>query len=89
MLIRLLIFTILGILVYRAIKSRLGVVNRGRQRVANPQPTKVDDVMIKDPFCGTYFPQREAVALNWDNDELYFCSTACRDRFLTAKSESK
>ncbi len=87
MLFRLLIFIILGALVYRAVKSWLGGTGQpgGGNTTAQP-PEQVDDVMIKDPVCGTYFPRRNAVVLRRDNRELHFCSTECRDRYETQSS---
>jgi YHS domain-containing protein len=40
-----------------------------------------DDVMIKDPQCGVYFPQRSGVSLRVDGKTLYFCSEQCRDDY--------
>jgi YHS domain-containing protein len=45
----------------------------------------VDDFMIKDPFCETYFPKRDGVHLHFEGEDFYFCSTECRDRFLAEK----
>ena len=42
----------------------------------------LDDVMIKDPVCGAYFPRREGVELRQGGVVLLFCSTTCRDRYL-------
>jgi uncharacterized protein len=86
MLIRLLIYIILGIVLYRAARSWFG---RAENSVASGKVTsaeQVDDVMIKDPVCGTYFPQGKALTLNENGQALYFCSTECRDRYLTEKS---
>ncbi|MCK5509082.1 MAG: hypothetical protein KAI50_11275 [Desulfobacterales bacterium] len=43
----------------------------------------VDDVMIKDPFCEAYFPRKNGVHLLVDGKDLYFCSTECRDKFVS------
>ncbi len=87
MLFRLLIFTILGALIYRAVKSWLGTAeSRGTENVTAHPPEQVDDVMIKDPVCGTYFPRRDAVILRLDDKDRLFCSTECRDRYVTHSS---
>jgi uncharacterized protein len=46
---------------------------------------EIDDVMIKDPFCGVYFPKREGVYLKQKGVDLFFCSTECKDQFLELK----
>ncbi len=45
----------------------------------------IDDVMIKDPMCGVYFPKRDGVCVNEGGKELFFCSTKCKDAFLVSR----
>jgi uncharacterized protein len=86
MLIRLLIYIALGVVLYRVARNWFGQSrNRGRSGGGDPSP-HVDDVMIQDPVCGAYFPQSGAVVLNADGEELRFCSTECRDRYLAERS---
>jgi len=47
----------------------------------------VDDIMIKDPFCETYFPKRNGVHFLVDGKDLYFCSTECRDKFIASRQK--
>ncbi len=51
--------------------------------------TAIDDVMVKDPFCGTYFPEQKGVKGVIEGKAYYFCSTQCRDRFLESASDAK
>ncbi|MCK4389229.1 MAG: YHS domain-containing protein [Desulfobacterales bacterium] len=51
--------------------------------------TMVDDVMVKDPFCQTYFPKKTAVKSVIDGEIYHFCSTVCRDKFMEAIKNSK
>ena len=78
---KLLLLIVIAYLAYRAVKSwvlrNLQVPGEG-----GSQHPKVDDVMVKDPVCGIYFPQREGVALQHDGQRLVFCSKACRDRYV-------
>jgi YHS domain-containing protein len=51
--------------------------------------TPVDDVMIKDPLCGAYFPRQKGIKGVVDGKAYYFCSTECRDKFLESASNDK
>ena len=44
--------------------------------------TPVDDVMVKDPFCQTYIPQRDGIRQVIDGKTVFFCSPECRDKYL-------
>jgi YHS domain-containing protein len=79
--VRLLLLIVIVYLGYRFVKSWLARTLQppGEKGTHNPQ---IDDVMIKDPVCGIYFPRREGVELRQGGQTYLFCSTACRDRFL-------
>ena len=52
--------------------------------------TRIDDVMVKDPVCGTYIPKREGLRLLVHGEAVYFCGPACRTKYLeNAGSESE
>jgi uncharacterized protein len=77
---KLLIWIALAYLAYRTVTKWLG---GGRQsRMQGPDHPQVDDVMIKDPECGSYFPRRNGVIAEINGNPLHFCSDACRDRYL-------
>jgi hypothetical protein len=83
--VRLLLLIIIAYLAYRVVKS--WVVRTFQV----PGPTdsrhpEIDDVMVKDPVCGIYFPQREGVTLRHGDQTLVFCSMACRDRFMAERN---
>jgi YHS domain-containing protein len=79
--VKLLLLIIIAYLAYRAGKSWLLRTLQGPAQNGSGRP-RIDDVMVKDPVCGIYFPQREGVELNHGGKTYVFCSTACRDRFL-------
>jgi len=79
--VKLLLLIVIVYLTYRAVKSWL-LRNLQVPGQNAPNHPKIDDVMVKDPVCGVYFPRREGVALHHKGQELIFCSEACRDRFL-------
>ncbi len=86
MLVRLLILSILGVLIYRALKSWFSGGIGNRTNAPEAAGGHVDDVMIKDPVCGTYFVQRKGVSLMKDGQRVDFCSENCRDRYLAGES---
>ena len=67
-------------LIYRSAKNWL-------LEQANPNPpteqqrNNGSDLMIKDPECGIYFPQREGYSLNINGQTLHFCSENCRAEY--------
>ena len=84
---KLLVVIIIVYRVYRAgkawIKRSFDTLGQGG---AN-HPT-IDDVMVKDPVCGIYFPRREGVELRHGGQVYLFCSKACRDQFLGHHKQS-
>ena len=87
---RLLILLGLIYLCYRALKSWM--IQQGgisQKTVESNISGEIDDVMIKDPLCEIYFPKRDGVHLRVDGKDLYFCSKACRDKFVKMHSKKE
>jgi YHS domain-containing protein len=82
---------IIGI-IYAVIKIRK-VLKRisefKNQNFPGTENARIDDVMIKDPFCEIYFPKREGHHLKYDGKDLYFCSSTCREKFIAGRSEKQ
>ncbi|MDX2455816.1 hypothetical protein [Desulfosarcina sp.] len=78
---KLLLLIIIAYLAYRAAKSWVMRNLQSPGQNGSSQPS-IDDVMVKDPECGIYFPQREGVELKCGGETLLFCSAVCRDGFL-------
>ncbi|MBW2569562.1 MAG: hypothetical protein JRD93_10195 [Deltaproteobacteria bacterium] len=72
---------------YRALKSWVLPGQPLQRPVSGKAANKIDDEMIKDPYCNVYFPKRNGVHLKVDGKDLYFCSTECRDKFIASHSE--
>jgi hypothetical protein len=79
--VRLILLLIIVYLAYRVVKSWV-VRNLQAPGPNDSRHPSIDDVMIKDPQCGIYFPRREGVELKRGGETLLFCSAACRDGFL-------
>ena len=78
---RLLLLIVVAYLAFRIAKSWIlrNLQVPGQDETHNPE---IDDVMVKDPVCGVYFPRREGVELHRNGQTHLFCSAACRDRYL-------
>jgi uncharacterized protein len=76
-----------GYLLYRSMRSWMFPDDRSPKNVSDKSTGQIDDVMIKDPNCGAYFPRRDAVHLNLGGKDLYFCSKECRDQYMARQSK--
>lgn len=82
---RFLFLCLLVYVIYRVLRGLGGSTRpQARQEYTNAS-SPVDDIMVKDPFCQTYVPEREAIRTVIDGETVYFCSEACRDRYLQAR----
>ena len=81
------LFLLLLLLVVRAIIARIfgtrrkSSGNRSRGRWNRARAT-VRGRMVKDPQCGIYVATDLAVRTHTKDENLYFCSEECRDKFL-------
>jgi len=86
---RLLILGILIYVVYRVLKALVLPEKPSVRSERQPPSAEVDDVMVKDPLCGTYFPARKAIKKVIKGETLYFCSKDCLDRYMEQVKESR
>lgn len=85
---RLLIFIAIIYILYRLLKSWLSKhLPPSGPPASGPTTGEIDDIMVKDPYCEVYFPKRKALHVKLAGEDLYFCSPACRDKFLESKSD--
>ena len=80
MLVRLLLWLIVGALVYTAYQMLKKAVSKPPG--AGSETRKHGEEMIRDPECGTYVPRIDAVQARAKGEPCYFCSTECRDKYL-------
>ena len=83
--IRILILLGIGYFGYKILKS--WIAGSATKTLSKPPTGRIDDVMVKDPYCHVYFPKREGIRLRVDGEDVYFCSKECRDKFLASRSE--
>jgi len=76
---RLLFYAVVGYLVYKFLNLLLG------PRAETRAPHRTDGrsgVMVKDEVCKTYLPREDAIRETFGGGERFFCSPACRSKFL-------
>jgi uncharacterized protein len=83
--IRLIVISGLIYLGYRALKSLTGQSPSPKVSASDRNSRKIDDVMIKDPFCEVYFPKRNGVHHRHNGEDMYFCSENCKAKFIEIK----
>ena len=82
--IRILLVLFLIRLVMRAIHRLTGAQQPRRGRA--PQPIeRAGGALVRDPQCGTYIPESNAMTLRSGGETKFFCSAACRDTWVGAR----
>ena len=79
---RFLILCILAYVGYRALKALVFPERPSSNIDVQGKGAPIDDIMVKDPLCETYFPQREGIKEVIKGETLYFCSEECRDKYV-------
>lgn len=63
-------------LVYRFFKA----INQGSK---HPRITKQPSgIMVKDETCNTYLPKEDAIKVQYEGLDYFFCSQECKQKFL-------
>lgn len=81
MLVRLLLWLVLGYLIYTVVQAAWQAYHRPR-RTPPPGKSRGGETMERDPQCGTFVPRSDAVTATVGGKQQWFCSTRCRDEFL-------
>jgi YHS domain-containing protein len=58
---------------------------RVQPRRAKRKVERTGGTLVRDPQCGTHVPQRGAVSIGSGGNVTYFCSTDCRDAYVSAR----
>lgn len=75
------------LLLLRMVLRMLFGDRRPQKRPAGPQsrnPERLGGELVRDPQCGTYIPKTSAIVSGSGEAVQYFCSTTCRDAYVTA-----
>lgn len=83
--IRLIILAALVYFGFRIVKRLILSGFRSNLEGVGNSASEIDDIMVKDPYCQSYFPKRNGIHLHLNGEDLYFCSARCRDSFIKDK----
>lgn len=84
--IRKLIFllAIVGVWVLATRIARMVAARPAAPRPKTPPAPRFEGEMVRDRVCDTFVPRAKALSVRSGDEEHFFCSAACRDRFLEA-----
>jgi YHS domain-containing protein len=88
--IRALAYLIFGILLLGILRSVIGMFAQlftsatvgSQKRPAGPRSATEAQALKKDPVCGTFVAASTELQKAKDGQTYYFCSAACRDKFV-------
>jgi hypothetical protein len=84
---RLILIALVGYIAYRIARSWIGSKADTRP-VDGDRIGRIDDVMVKCPQCGSYFPRRDGMVLNRREGDKLLCSPKCRDALISVNPGS-
>lgn len=90
--IRILIIAALLYIAYRLIfggKKSSKIASADNADDVYTQQQTIEDVLVEDPVCHNLVPKQQAVRLEHNNEEIYFCSEKCCRQFVEEKRSSK
>lgn len=83
MMLKTIVLIAIGYIGFRLLKSWIVKHITFSQTGTNQPPGEIDDIMIQDPVCKVYFPKKSGVHLQQNGKDLYFCSSGCRQRYIS------
>ena len=83
MLARFLIWTLLLLVVWRALRSLFAGIIQGASAPPVPPagPPEKGELMVRDPVCGTFVLPSRAVSMRDRSGTHHFCSDRCRQAY--------
>jgi len=81
---RLAVYAVVAYLVYKFILKAFGPA---APKAPSPRAGARSGIMVKDEVCQTYLPREDAIRTKVDGLDRYFCSEACRAKFLASRPD--
>jgi YHS domain-containing protein len=89
MIIRIVLLIAIGYAGFRLLKSWVVKhITMSGMTGNSPSQGSVDDILIQDPVCKVYFSKKTGVHLYSNGKDLYFCSDACRQKYISENKPS-
>ena len=92
MLLRLVLFIVLGVFIARAfwrlVDGIAAGVRGGPAPGKGPVPSRGVQ-MVRDPVCGTFVLPDHALTLTDRGARVFFCSDACRDKYRASTGQAR
>lgn len=79
---RILLYALLAYIIYKFIRLYQVLTRKNKP---SRQSKPASGVMVKDEVCNTYLPREDALKEIVEGKEYFFCSKACRQKFLESK----
>ena len=86
-LVRLLLVGLALLLVATGLRRLAGPGRRPRRR-RDLERAEGGELMVQDPQCGRFVPQRQSITVRRGSETLHFCGSECQARYL-GPSEDK
>ena len=80
--VRLIVLLVVVRLIVRGMYSLIG--QRHAPRPTSRVPERAGGTLVRDPHCGTYVPESNALVVGRGAEALHFCSATCRDAWMAA-----
>jgi len=91
---RVIFYLLCTVFLITLLRGVIGVVMRGLAALLNPAPNPprgpaggnvpLTGELKRDPVCGTYIATSTSLKHAAGAETVYFCSAACRDKFLAS-----
>ena len=78
--VRLLLLLAIGYILYKVLWKGEPLF-RIKPKQRKPHPQIPLEEMKKDPICGTYIPENQALTYRAGGETHYFCSDECKNKF--------
>jgi len=72
-----------GVALLRRLVQRMGRGAAQSQAAVDVPNDAITRKLVRDPVCGMHIAEVLALPLRQDGELLHFCSTACRDKYLS------
>lgn len=85
--IRLAVFVLLIIVVYKLLRGLLKKISVSDKREVRGDQVAAD--LVRDPQCGAYILPAQGISARVGGKTFHFCSESCKDKFILEQSDKK